>query len=73
MARKVDPNGYGSTDKRKAVEYIAKTSNQLHVVNAAERALKGEKSLDSALVAAHETGNQAVVVHTANTALGIED
>ncbi len=42
-------DGYRSKDKP-AVVYIAKTSNQCRVVNAAEKALRGEASLDSALV-----------------------
>ena len=66
-------DGYCSKDKRKAVEYIAKTTGQLQVKNAAESALKGETSLDSALVKAHEIGNQLVIVDTANTALGIRE
>jgi hypothetical protein len=57
-------NGYKSTNKKEAVEFIAATSSQLMVKNAAER--------DSALVTAHKIGNQAVVVDTANSALGIE-
>jgi hypothetical protein len=65
-------DGYRSTDKRSAVEYIRSTTNQLMVSNAAERALAGNASLDSALVMAHEIGNQGVVVNTANSALGIE-
>jgi hypothetical protein len=65
-------NGYKSTNKKEAVEFIAATSSQLMVKNAAERALAGQASLDSALVTAHKIGNQAVVVDTANSALGIE-
>lgn len=64
-------DGYKSTNKRTAVEYIEKTSTQAVVVAAAQKALKGEASLDSALVTAHETGNQLVVVDTADAALGI--
>lgn len=65
-------DGYCSTDKRKAVEYIAEVSHQLQVKYAAEQALAGKASLDSALVKAHEIGNQGVVVDTANAALGIK-
>jgi hypothetical protein len=65
-------SGYCSKDKQKAVEYIAKTSNQLVVKNAAERALRGEASLDSALVEAAVRGNQLVVRDTGRAALGME-
>lgn len=64
-------DGYMSTDKREAVEYIEKVTTQLAVKLAAQDALKGEASLDSALVKAHDIGNQLVVKHTANAALGI--
>jgi len=65
-------DGYKSADKLTAVKYVHETTNQLMVQNAAAKALAGETSLDSALVVAHEIGNQHVVVDTANAALGIK-
>lgn len=64
--------GYGSKDKLEAVKYIAKTAMYDCVKHAAQEALEGNRSLDSALVEAHKTG-QDCVRHTANIALGIDD
>lgn len=66
-------DGYKSSDKREAVQYIHNTTSQLMVKNAAEKALNGAVSLDAALVMAHKVGNQGVVVDTANHALGIKN
>ena len=66
-------DGYKSTDKRQAVEYIARVSNQLVVVDAAKKALAGKATLDSALVTAHKVGRQSVIKDTANAALGIDE
>lgn len=62
-----------TADKREAVEYIHEIAATNMVKQAAASALRGECSLDSALVTAREAGTQNQVKSVANNALGIKD
>lgn len=52
-------------NKRQTVEEIAKHAGTLHVANIAEKALKGEASLDRAL---HEAAKHAGTLYVKNMA-----
>lgn len=59
-------------NKKETVIHINKIASTLAVKNITDKALRGEVSLDRALVVSRESTNQFQVRSTANKALGFD-